>query len=162
MGKYNFDLPDLIGSILILLTPTGFASAIATMTSGRTVDVDPQTGSGSRTYRLLLTLTIFPLGVFVAFSLFRNIKTKFSGSPAVFEMPEAVRNTTGGQLFGKNSVMYRYWHPPETLSNRTILFITDDRKDMQDARVILLTKPTPESFCKRSLPTSSCSQAYCQ
>ncbi|MGW8185732.1 MAG: glycosyltransferase family 39 protein [Desulfobacterales bacterium] len=258
-GKYNFDLPDLIGSILILLTPTGFATAIATVTSRRTVDFDQQTGRGSRTYRLLLTLTIFPLGIFSAFSLFRNIKlswtgplwlgilpymavflvsnhrkttgwvaawasrawpativvvtllygaalhylvlgfpavpyprkalmgmgmedlarkvdtvvetyerqtgdkpiivcmdtyrlaswlafyrTKISGSPSVFEMPEAARNTTGGQLFGKNSMMYRYWHPPETLSNRTILFITDDRKDMQDPYVILLTEPLGE------------------
>jgi len=259
MGKYNFDLPDLIGSILILLTPTGFASAIATVTSRRTVDFDLQTGSGSRTYRLLLTLTIFPLAVFVAFSLFRNIKlswtgplwlgilpymavfvvsnhrrptgrvavwasrawpativvvallygaalhylvlgfpavpyprkalmgmgmedlarkvdtvvetyerqtgdvpiivcmdtyrlaswlafyrTKISVAPSVFEMPKAVRDTTGGHLFGKNSMMYRYWHPPETLINRTILFITDDREDMQDARVILLTEPLGE------------------
>jgi dolichol-phosphate mannosyltransferase len=256
MGKYNFDLPDLIGSILILLTPTGFASAIATVTSRKTVVFDQQTVSGSRTYRLLLTLTIFPLAVFVAFSLFRNIKlswtgplwlgilpymavfmasnhrkptgrvavwasrawpativvvtllygaalhylvlgfpavpyprkalmgmgmedlarkvdtvvetyehqtgdkpiivcmdtyrlaswlafyrTKISGSPSVFEMPEAVRDTTGGQLFGKNSMMYRYWHPTETLSNRAILFITDDPEDMRDARVILLTEP---------------------
>ena len=259
MGRYDFDLPDLIGSILILLTPTGLATAIATVTSRGTVDVDQQTGGGSRTYRMLLTLTIFPLGVFVAFSLFRNIKlswtgplwlgvlpymavflesnhrnttgrvaawafrawpativvvtllygaalhylvlgfpavpyprkalmgmgmenlarkvdtvvetyerqtgdkpiivcmgtyrlaswlafyrTKISGSPAVFAMPEAVRDTTGGQLFGDNSVMYRYWHPPETLRNRTILFITDDPKDMQDARVILLTEPLGE------------------
>jgi len=256
MGKYNFDLPDLIGSILILLTPTGFATAIATVTSRKTVVFDQQTGSGSRTYHLLLTLTIFPLAVFVAFSLFRNIKlswtgplwlgilpymavfvasnhrkptgrvaawasrawpativivtllygaalhylvlgfpavpyprkalmgmgmedlarkvdtvvetyehqtgdkpiivcmdtyrlaswlafyrTKISGSPSVSEMPEAVRDTTGGQLFGKNSMMYRYWHPTETLSDRTILFITDDPEDMQDARVILLTEP---------------------
>ena len=259
MGKYNFDLPDLIGSILILLTPTGFATAIATVTSRRTVVFDQQTSSGSRTYRLLLTLTIFPLAVFVAFSLFRNIKlswtgplwlgilpymavfmvsnhrkptgrvvvwatrawpativvvtllygaalhylvlgfpavpyprkalmgmgmedlarkvdtvveayegqtgekpiivcmdtyrlaswlafyrTKISGSPSVFEMPEAVRNTTGGHLFGKNSMMYRYWHPTETLSDRIILFITDDPDDMQDARVILLTEPLGE------------------
>jgi dolichol-phosphate mannosyltransferase len=256
MGKYNFDLPDLIGSILILLTPTGFAAAIATVTSRRTVVFDAQTSSGSRTYRLLLTLTIFPLAVFVAFSLFRNIKlswtgplwlgilpymavfmvsnhrkptgrvaawasrawpatiivvmllygaalhylvlgfpalpyprkalmgmgmedlarkvetvvetyehqtgekpiivcmdtyrlaswlafyrTKISGAQSVFEMPEAVRDTTGGHLFGKNSMMYRYWHPLETLSNRTILFISDDPEDMQDARVMLLTEP---------------------
>jgi len=259
MGKYNFDLPDLIGSILILLTPTGFASAIATVTSRKTVVFDQQTVSGSRTYRLLLTLTIFPLAVFVAFSLFRNIKlswtgplwlgilpymavfmasnhrkptgrvavwasrawpativvvtllygaalhylvlgfpavpyprkalmgmgmedlarkvdtvmetyerqtgekpiivcmdtyrlaswlafyrTKISGARTVFEMPEAVRDTTGGHLFGKNSMMYRYWHPAETLSNRTILFITDDPDDMQDARVLLLTEPLGE------------------
>jgi hypothetical protein len=38
-------------------------------------------------------------------------------------------------------MMYRYWHPPETLRNRTILFITDDPEDMQDARVMLLTEP---------------------
>ena len=71
-------------------------------------------------------------------------RTKISGSPSVFEMPEAVRDTTGGHLFGKNSMMYRYWHPPETLSNRTILFISDDPEDMQDARVILLTEPLGE------------------
>ena len=59
-------------------------------------------------------------------------------------MPEAVRDTTGGHLFGKNSMMYRYWHPAETLSDRTILFITDDPDDMQDARVILLTEPLGE------------------
>jgi hypothetical protein len=41
-------------------------------------------------------------------------------------------------------MMYRYWHPLKTLSNRTILFITDDREDMQDARVILLTEPLGE------------------
>jgi dolichol-phosphate mannosyltransferase len=69
---------------------------------------------------------------------FYAIKT--SGSPLDFETLEAVRDTTGGHLFGKNSMMYRYWHPLEKLRNRPILLISGDPEDLQNARVNMVTE----------------------
>ncbi len=249
-GSFDFDLPDLIGSVLLLLTPAGLASAIATVTTRRTVISETGNPKSRRIYGLLLTLTVSPLSVFVIFSLFRNIKlnwtapiwlgilpyiavftalnkrkttgrlaawashawlatiiivpifygallhylvlgfpavpyprrtllgtgmqdlaqkvetivetferktgekpaivcmdtdrmagwiafyrTKIAGSRHRSEMPEAARDTTGGHLFGKNSHMYRYWHPIEMYRNRVILLISKSMEDMADERL---------------------------
>jgi dolichol-phosphate mannosyltransferase len=77
-GGFDFDLPDMAGAVLILLTPVGLAAAVATVTSGKML-VHERTGTkGKRAYGLLLTLTLFPLSVFVFFSLYRNIKLNWT------------------------------------------------------------------------------------
>ena len=81
-GDFDFDLPDLIGSALILLTPMGVLAIAAVAASKKFF-----TGSGDMTdqmrnargYWLLMTLTFFPFGVFLVFSLFRNIKLNWTG-----------------------------------------------------------------------------------
>ena len=82
-GSFDFDLPDLLGAVLVLITPTGFLAAMAVFRARGL----PGTGSGpgaqgnaeQRSMRLLLTLTVVPLSVFVLFSLFRNTKLIWTG-----------------------------------------------------------------------------------
>jgi len=59
-------------------------------------------------------------------------RTKIAGSRYRFEMPEAARDTTGGHLLGKNSHMYRYWHPIEMHRDRVIVLIGKGIEDMVD------------------------------
>ncbi len=78
-GGFDFDLPDLIGSVLFLLTPVGLLTAIATVTS-RESFLSESANTGSRlNYRFLLTLTLLPLSVFVFFSLFMGTKMNWTG-----------------------------------------------------------------------------------
>lgn len=81
-GKFDFDLPDLVGSILILLTPIGVTALMATMLR-RGAILDPTDSADAwaqrRTHRLLVLLTLLPLAVFVGFSLFRNTKLNWTG-----------------------------------------------------------------------------------
>ncbi len=76
-GRFDFDLPDMIGSILLLLTPTGLLTAGAVLWAKKALTTKCGTGPAdetNRSYRLLVTLTLVPLAVFFGFSLFRNIK----------------------------------------------------------------------------------------
>jgi dolichol-phosphate mannosyltransferase len=76
--RFDFDLPDLIGSALVLLTPAALAAAVATVTSRGRVLSHLAAGEGARVYRLLLTSTVLPLAVFAFFSLFRNTKLNWT------------------------------------------------------------------------------------
>lgn len=81
-GKFDFDLPDLVASILVLLTPIGFTAVIATVFKRRQIVDHAQRADSrtqQRTYRLLVMLTLLPLAVFVGFSLFRNTKLNWTG-----------------------------------------------------------------------------------
>ncbi len=76
---FDFDLPDLVGSILILLTPTGLLTFGAVLRSRRLLTRESRPGTTrnsdrQRAFRLLMSLTLVPLAVFVVFSLFRSIK----------------------------------------------------------------------------------------
>ena len=81
-GKFDFDLPDLVGSILILLTPIGFIAFLATLIRRHDIINTPKTDDQiepQRTYRLLIAVTLLPLSVFLCFSLFRNTKLNWTG-----------------------------------------------------------------------------------
>jgi len=71
----TFDLPYFIGSIILLLTPTGLLTAVLVVwyrrlmaTEGGPVSAD------ARGYYLLITLTLLPVAVFAALSLTRETK----------------------------------------------------------------------------------------
>jgi dolichol-phosphate mannosyltransferase len=82
-GSFDFDLPDLIGAVLVLITPTGLMAAVAIARSKRFFEAVSKPGApvdiARRTYRLLVMLTAIPLLVFVFFSLFRNTKLIWTG-----------------------------------------------------------------------------------
>ncbi len=82
VSTFDFDLPDLLGSQLLLLTPTG-ALAIAAVAASRgfftTFKETTDRSKSERTHRLLMTLTFLPFAVFLIFSLFRNIKLNWTG-----------------------------------------------------------------------------------
>jgi len=254
-GRFDFDLPDLIGCMLVLLTPTGFLAAVATVVSRKSLFSDTADTSNRRAYRLMLTLTVIPLSVFVFFSLFRNIKLNWTGpiwlgilpymaaltlphcrapgsrltgyamrawpatlvaililygatlhyaalgfpatpyppnpfgigmqhlaqeieivvnaferrhreTPLIvcmdghrlagwvafyrtknaglqndFERAKIVGNTTGGHFFGKNSKMYRFWHPNDVHGNRILLLISGERSRLEGGTVESRAEP---------------------
>ena len=78
-GGFDFDLPDLIGSVLFLLTPVGLLTAIATITSRKSFLSESANTRSRLNYRFLLTLTLLPLSVFVFFSLFMGTKMNWTG-----------------------------------------------------------------------------------
>ena len=254
-GGFDFDLPDLIGSVLFLLTPVGLLTAIATVTSRKAFLSEPADNGSRLNYRFLLTLTLLPLSVFVFFSLFRGTKLNWTGPlwlgivpfMAIFTLPnfrgpagklppyatrgwpatiivvlilygaalhysalgfpavpyptnvpgigsddlarqvetitdtyeentgekplivymdkdqmagliafyrvktagdpsdterwEIVSNTTGGHFFGKDSHMYRFWHPAEEHTDRVILLLGHKLSHMERDSVLSRAEP---------------------
>jgi dolichol-phosphate mannosyltransferase len=75
----RFALPNLIGSVLVLLTPTG-ALALALV-------MNPQRSQRAAGRRLLLLAALLPLAVFVIFSLRHQVKLDWTGAPWVAALP---------------------------------------------------------------------------
>jgi dolichol-phosphate mannosyltransferase len=44
--------------------------------------------------------------------------------------------TTGSHLFGRNSLMYRYWTDPATYRDRTLLVLSSDADDLDKKRLV--------------------------
>ncbi len=75
----RFALPNLIGSVLVLLTPTGALALVLVMNSQRA-----QRAAGRR---LLMLAALLPLGVFFIFSLRHQVKLDWTGAPWVAALP---------------------------------------------------------------------------
>lgn len=78
-GSYNFSLAELIGAILLLLTPTGLLAVAAFFSKG----VLPAKASWlnkSRNPEVMFSLvfTLIPFAVFFFFSLFRQVKLNWT------------------------------------------------------------------------------------
>jgi dolichol-phosphate mannosyltransferase len=82
-GSFDFDLTDLVGSVIVLITPIGLIAAwIAARSKAPFVSSKlllQENEKVVRSYRLLMVLTVVPLSVFVFFSLFRNTKLNWTG-----------------------------------------------------------------------------------
>ena len=81
-GHSNFSLPELIGSIIFLITPTGFLSVIVILLYKKAFlskHASLSVNGTERGYKLLITLTLFPVAVFTGLSLFREIKFHWTG-----------------------------------------------------------------------------------
>jgi dolichol-phosphate mannosyltransferase len=79
--RFEFSLPYLMLSIILIITPTGFLSLIAIMLYQKkvifrsdAVSEDRISKAKSRGYYLLMILTFFPVAIFAALSLFRETK----------------------------------------------------------------------------------------
>lgn len=79
--SFEFFLPDFIGYILLIITPTGLLSAVAVLFYRKVIcgcaDMPAEEAPSTtlmRRYRLLATLTLFPIAVFATISLFRETK----------------------------------------------------------------------------------------
>jgi len=73
-SDYSFNFPHLIGSALLLITPTGVWLGLRALSMKRRILFSPADEAGSRTDRFLLMTAILPLSVFIFFSFFRTIK----------------------------------------------------------------------------------------
>lgn len=96
-GSFDFDLPDLLASIAVLLTPVGMAAAAVAVFSR--IPLSPRgNGDGSdcfrRGFHLLTLLTLLPFSVFLAFSLFRNTKLNWTGPLWLGVLPYMARMMT--------------------------------------------------------------------
>ena len=80
-GNFDFSLPEFVGGILLLITPTGILSVIAILLFKKNFlsGYDDSCRSVSRGYILLMTLVLFPTTVFAALSLFRETKFHWTG-----------------------------------------------------------------------------------
>ncbi|HTV95931.1 MAG TPA: glycosyltransferase family 39 protein [Steroidobacteraceae bacterium] len=90
----QFALPKLIGSALLLLTPTGLAAVVWLLfrrslpdVSGEVRDVSGEVRDGLRAWRFIQVTTLLPLAVFVLFSLRREVKLDWTGAPWVAALP---------------------------------------------------------------------------
>jgi dolichol-phosphate mannosyltransferase len=76
----SFTFPELVGSVLLLLTPTGALAALVALypkTEAKQEGIDIPPGRRKRLFVSLFTL--FPLLFFVAFSLVRTAKLNWTG-----------------------------------------------------------------------------------
>ncbi len=77
-GDFDFALPELAGSALLLLTPAGVLAVFTVIIAKQYLFPKPVTGETSRTHRLLLTTTLIPFAIFFFLSLFRLSKLNWT------------------------------------------------------------------------------------
>ena len=80
----QFALHKLIGSIIVLITPTGLLAVIAALMARRTGEETPD---AARRRRLFNLAVLVPLSVFVLFSLRHEVKLDWTGAPWTAALP---------------------------------------------------------------------------
>ncbi|SHO53257.1 glycosyltransferase family 39 protein [Desulfopila aestuarii] len=245
-GSARFDLPELLASILVLITPTGFLAVLAVIKPGsllhHMIGSTIANNRVRRSHAFALTMTLLPLLVFILVSLSRQVKLNWTGPLWLALLPfmahtmyrsrtprqlfpsswqgtlmvfvlvygallhycalglpglsygnsrnfllgwddlatqvdttiaainqaegkrplvagldhyrlasglafyrskhhdavtrdEIVNETTAGQFFGRNSLMYTYWHPPTLAASKDILVISQSKERLSTERL---------------------------
>jgi dolichol-phosphate mannosyltransferase len=85
----QFALHKLIASVIVLLTPSGFAAAARALTRGAPggESVPNEDRHRDRGWRFLQVATLTPLAVFVVFSLRHEVKLDWTGAPLLAAVP---------------------------------------------------------------------------
>jgi dolichol-phosphate mannosyltransferase len=85
----QFALHKLIGSVVVLLTPTGIAAAAQALAraSPRRESAPGEEEGRHRGWRFLQVATLTPLAVFVVFSLRHEVKLDWTGAPLIAAVP---------------------------------------------------------------------------
>ncbi len=93
-GSYHFGFHVLIGSILLLLTPTGLLGIVRVLLPGRTHGAtrSSQTETAKRQYLWTVILTIVPLSVFVVYSLINSPKLNWTAPVWLAAIPLLARD----------------------------------------------------------------------
>jgi dolichol-phosphate mannosyltransferase len=81
-GSFDFSLPELVGSLIVLLTPTGVMAIVAIALNRKSFVSDLiqiHGAGGERRYHLLMLMAGIPFAVFLFFSLFRQTKLIWTG-----------------------------------------------------------------------------------
>jgi dolichol-phosphate mannosyltransferase len=81
----QFALHKLIGSIIVLITPTGFVALVAVLLRRRAAASDP--GELARRWRFMRLAVLIPLAVIVAFSLRHEVKLDWTGALMTAALP---------------------------------------------------------------------------
>jgi dolichol-phosphate mannosyltransferase len=95
----QFALHKLIGSILVLITPTGLLAVIA-MLRRRQPGEDPA-ADAARRRRLFGLAILFPLAIFAVFSLRHEVKLDWTGAPWTAALPAMAFVMTNGAKVGR-------------------------------------------------------------
>jgi len=119
-SKFSFSLPRFAGNVIVLLTPTGILSVIALVVCRRqiTAGFAPAAASSAvtleRSQFLLTWLTLFPVAVFAAISVFRASKLNWTGPCWLGLMPFMALLVTPGLESGAPRLLIwcrRAWPP---------------------------------------------------
>jgi dolichol-phosphate mannosyltransferase len=114
-GDFNFNLFHLIGSILVLITPTGFMVSWAMVSNAKSfflVKIENNSDRTNRTYKLFILLAGLPLSVFLFFSFFRQTKLIWTGPIWLALLPFMAKMMSPEALYFKNWMPvygYRPW-----------------------------------------------------
>jgi dolichol-phosphate mannosyltransferase len=112
--KPRFALPNLLGSMLLLLSPIGAAGLILELCRK---DAQPSAGR-----RWLILATLIPVAVFVLFSLRHQVKLDWTGAPSVAALPllSAGMIWSGAKLRTLSAWVRAAW--PPTLAALMLLY----------------------------------------
>ena len=112
----RFSLHKLIASALILITPTGAVAVIYALRSPPADRNDP-TSAPARAHRLLTLAILFPLAIFVIFSLRHEVKLDWTGAPWVAALPLLGQGMVAGTTsLSRGALRLRHaWVPTLTL-----------------------------------------------
>jgi dolichol-phosphate mannosyltransferase len=115
-GRYVFSLHVLIGSILLLLTPTGVLAIVQVLIPGKTTDSAKTHQSERRTRPRLwaAVFTLTPLSVFVVHSLFSHSKMNWTAPVWLAAMPFVAWDMAARPGEGESSMSRfnrRLWMP---------------------------------------------------
>jgi dolichol-phosphate mannosyltransferase len=113
-GTTTFSLPSLITSVAILLTPLGLVAAMAALVTRNTVTFATNTDAeAARRSRFIKVYTIVPLLVFVAFSLFHEVKLNWTGPLWLALLPSisATIVAAGTSVSKFDGLLRRLWVP---------------------------------------------------
>jgi dolichol-phosphate mannosyltransferase len=81
-------LPQLIASVLVLLTPTGVVAAAALLGGRPSIAAAPEGADDyRRAWRFIQVSILVPLAVFAVFSLRHEVKLDWTGAPSVAVVP---------------------------------------------------------------------------
>jgi len=115
----QFALHKLVGSAIVLLTPTGFAAAMAFIFGGRAAPASEPIGpveERARAWRFLKIAVLTPLAVFTLFSLRHEVKLDWTGAPWLAVVPALaygiVRSAEG---VAHRPLLRRTWVPTVTV-----------------------------------------------
>jgi dolichol-phosphate mannosyltransferase len=93
-GNFDFSLLELLGSLLVLVTPTGVMAILAIALKKKMFESELSAihgDGGARRYRLLMILAGIPFAVFLYFSLFRQTKLIWTGPVWIALLPFMAR-----------------------------------------------------------------------
>ncbi len=115
-GVFRFSTPDLLGAILLLLTPTGLLAIwSSSRSSGQSRQEETsQTSTVQQRHRLFACcMALVPLSVFVFFSFSREVKLSWAGPLWLAFLPLMASSLPGLDASGRRPLVQRLW--PKTL-----------------------------------------------
>ena len=122
-GAADFSLPELLGTVALMITPVGLAAVAIAVFSRRQLapagDAAPPERF-TRGFRLLMASTLLPFAVFALFSLFRHTKINWTGPIWLGALPFMAHMTAAG--WPADAGRWRTWLSPYTWK-RTVVAV---------------------------------------